>query len=303
MIIGFKTGPRNFEEGQRIVEEDHAQLCEMWFDVTRANIYDDMIGWLQEQNVVVGLHHWGLVDGQYKTNLATNNSQVRKETIQQIKTTIDIGARINCAYVNAHPGARYLERNNFVKEAQELVPHTETPTEESDRLFLEATQELHEYAEQKGVLLTIETLPAAEAPTPRDRENKYEPGNVPLPIMQKMCEQGGYIANDITHTAGQLALDSADKKSMWTSLLSFTNAIKNQTRLLHINTVTPPYNGTDSHDGVTDEDFSRESFPSREQIKELLSVFKDTNVFVVPEPQTGTMQANYRTLKTIVSEI
>src|SRR3989344_882128 len=109
MHIGFKTGPRTWEEGKRIVIEEGAKLCEVWFRIDKASDYTEMLDWLTAQGVSVGLHHWGLVDGRYKTNIASKNTNIRQKTLQQIKDTIDIGARIECAYVNMHCGAQAIE--------------------------------------------------------------------------------------------------------------------------------------------------------------------------------------------------
>jgi hypothetical protein len=47
MQIGFKTGPRTWEEGKKIVEEEGARLAELWFRVDRASEYDDMLAWFE----------------------------------------------------------------------------------------------------------------------------------------------------------------------------------------------------------------------------------------------------------------
>ncbi|MBI3251620.1 MAG: hypothetical protein HYZ62_01780, partial [Candidatus Andersenbacteria bacterium] len=96
MHIGFKTGPLTWAEGKRIVLEEGAAFCEVWFRIDKANEYTQMLTWLTAQSVSVGLHHWGLVDGKYKTNIASKNRTIRQKTIQQIKDTIDIGARMEC---------------------------------------------------------------------------------------------------------------------------------------------------------------------------------------------------------------
>jgi sugar phosphate isomerase/epimerase len=304
MIIGFKTGPKTWEEGKRIVEEDNPHVCELWFDVTKADMYDDMIAWLQNHNVHIGLHHWGVVYGQYKTNLATRDKAIRDTAIQQIKDTIDIGARLECAYVNAHPGAQYVERINLDNFSQELVTENKTEQEESEKLLLEAAQLLQEYAQDRGVLFTIETLPGAEAPIAHQRQSVYVPGNAPLDVMERIGTQGGHIANDITHTAGQVALDATSPDAIWEGIVDFTKRTHTFTNVLHINTVSPPFNGSDSHEGITGQEFAQGNFPSRQQIKQFLSFFKDRDdVFVIPEPRAGTMQENYRALATLVAKV
>lgn len=304
MIAGFKTGLQTFAEGQRIVEEDGARMCEVWFDVTRAEEYDDMLNWLAEHNVAVGLHHWGVVDGQLKTNLATQNETIRQATIKQIKDTIDIAAERGCVYVNAHCGARFVERLTLPAFDQELVPEDQTEELMSTRLFLTAAHELNDFAQTKNILLTIETLPALETRNGPRRDVPYDAFNTNLSTMINMCRQGNFLANDVSHTAAQVMKNTTDLKQIWQEVMEFTKKTAAQTRLLHINTLRPPFNGTDSHDGITEEDFVPEAFPTREQLKEWLTVFKNRNdVYVIPEPRRNTMQTNYQALTKLVVKL
>lgn len=305
MILGLKTGPKNFEDAKRTVLDDGATMCELWYDIHKQDDYHDIITWLEEQNVSIALHHWGVAQGKYKTNLTTNHQGVRSDTVQQIQETIDIASTLsNPAYVNAHPGGRYLETTNLETGEQALVPDAYTPPEEADSIFFESVEYLQEYADSRGVLLTLETLPGSEAPIPGARTEAYVPDNVPLATMERMRDVGGFLANDLTHTAGQLAMESNTLTSMWEKLYAFTKQTADMTRLLHINTVTPPYNGTDSHHGITEHDFVGDEFPSRDQLKKILSLFKNRDdVFVLTEPQVIATQANFRALKQLVEEL
>ncbi|MEX1111945.1 MAG: TIM barrel protein [Candidatus Andersenbacteria bacterium] len=305
MILGIKTGPKNWEDGKAAILEDSAAMSEIWFNIHNESHYDDMLVWLQEHDVAIGLHHWGVVEEKYKTNLMTNNESVRHETIEQIQRTIDIASTLKRpAYVNAHPGSRYLETLNLDTAAQELVKDSRTPDDESDELFFQSVQYLQEYAASKNIVLTIETLPAAEARLEENRSDIYIPDNAPLSLMKRMTQEGWYIANDITHTAAQLAMENPTPAVMWEKLYAFSRAVAPATRLIHLNTVTPPYNGTDSHTGITEDDFRQTVFPSRDQLKELLHIFKDReDVYVVPEPQTNATRANFKALTQLVSEL
>lgn len=304
MIIGLKTGPRNFEDGKRTILEDGAAMCELWYNIHKQEMYVDIIKWLEKHGVSIALHHWGVMGGRYKSNLTTNNQAVRSETVRQIQETIDIASTLSkTAYVNAHPGGRYLETTDLETGEQALMESEHTPPEEADSIFLETCEYLQEYANSRGVMLTIETLPGSEAPSPNRREEAYMPDNVPLSTMERIGDQGCYIANDITHTAGQLALESNTLTSIWKGLYGFTKRTASHTRLLHINTVVPPYNGTDSHHGITEHDFVGNEFPNRTQIKQLLSLFKTRDdVYVLTEPQMNAVQSNFRALKQLVEE-
>lgn len=303
MIVGFKTGPKNWAEGQAIVSELGARFCEVWFRIDKAAAYSDMLDWLQQQKVQVGLHHWGMTRDGYKTNLATNDEGVRQESIAQVKHTIDIGTRIKCAYVNVHPGAQLLETVDLETQTQKPVEIVVTDQTEAIQHLLAAAKELQAYAFERGVLLTIETMPAAEGYDVHRRDRSYFPGNIPLEAFGRLVTQGNYIANDITHTAAALTRQTTDAGQLWHSLVQFTRDIAPATRLLHVNTLLPPHDGRDSHDGILNEDFAKGVFPSLEQWQQLLRIFRDRDdLYVIPEPNAA-MRANYVALQELVSHI
>lgn len=286
MILGFKTGPKNFEEGQRVVTDLGASMCEVWFDVTKADTYTEMFSWLTKHNVSLGLHHWGVINGNIKTNVSTQDEHIRDATIEQMKQTIDIGADIGCIYVNAHPGAQEIETIDFTDWKQAMVAGKGTPPDISHRLFLEAATELTEYAHTKGVLLTIESITARESAINHDRFDTYDPGNMPLPVLEQFAHTGGWFANDISHTGTHFLVSEQDQQIAEKKLMEFASRMAARTRLIHMNLITPPYNGTDSHDGITDADFSQETFPTKQGVIEFLSLFKGRDdVYIVNEPK------------------
>jgi sugar phosphate isomerase/epimerase len=300
MRVGFKTGPQSWAEGQRIVTELHASFCEVWFAVEESQKYTDALRWFREHNVDLGLHHWGICEGGVKSNLATDNDAVREQTINQIKQTIDIAAELDCVYVNAHPGAACLERLQFTPFRQELVSDTCTTNERAAELFLAAATELRQYAEAKQVLLTFETIVGAEKVDDVDRHNVYVSHTIAPQTLSQFATEGGYLANDITHTASYLSLSENNPTAIWSRLMAFTQAVAPSTKLLHINRVLPPYNGTDSHDGITEADWQSVGIPSREQLLEFLQAFKNRDdVFVIPEPK-GDMAGNFQALQALM---
>ena len=276
-------------------------MCEVWFRIDKAGEYDGMLAWLAKQGVFIGLHHWGIVDDTYKTNIASTNTTIRQKTLQQIKDTIDIGERIECAYVNIHCGAQASEEISFGPTRQVLMEDWFAEKMQAETIFFESMAYLSGYAKEKGVLLTVETLPGLEA---RDtRLNTYEPGNISYVTILEAGKRGSFVANDITHTATQLFLEDTNPQSVWKNLMAFSQAAAPFTRLLHINTVSQPFVGVDSHDGLLPADFARNVFPSRAQIKQFLALFaRRDDVFVIPEPHTH-MQENYQALVQLVSEV
>lgn len=303
VTIGFKTGPKNWEIAKRIVEEDGAKMCEVWFNVNKEKEYTEMFEWLGERNVQIGLHHWGVVDGKIKTNLATQDKPVREEGLRQMKRVVDIGRDIGAVYVNVHPGARWQEKIDLEKQEQALIPSSETPVEISSRILIETALELNNYSKTRGVLLTIETMLGREAKNYARREGIYDAGTPPLALMEELTQQGILIANDITHSAGAIAAADNSREGMWQKLFDFTKKTAPFTKLLHVNTMRPPFDGRDSHDGLLEDDFAQDFFPSRTQIIELLRIFADReDVFAVPEPQIEKTRENYRALLQLASE-
>lgn len=303
MHVGFKTGPRTWEEGKKIIADDKPDFCEVWFRIDKAREYDAMLDHLQSHNVRIGLHHWGLAAGQYKTNLATNRKMVRQESMAQIKDTIDVSARIGGVYVNVHPGAAQLEMIDLYAGRQAPVEGAVTAAEESSSLFWQAAEELQRYAERKKILLTFESLPGREPYFFYDRSRSYDAGSISLAVLGELGAKGAWLANDITHTLAMLSVVETEEIGRWNMFMAFTEGAAPFTRLLHANTMTAPYNGTDSHDGLTDQDFANGVRPTREQMRSVLRLFKDrADVWVIPEPRSK-MQSNWRALRALVESI
>lgn len=280
-------------------------MCEVWFRVDKHKEYAKYLQWLKKHDITIGLHHWAVCKNNIKNNLSTHHPEVRNETIAQMKKSIDIGSEYGCVYVNIHPGARYLEKVTLSPWASVLLPEKE-PTEqtEADRLMTEAAVELNKYAQSKGITFIVETLCGAECVVGGNRNNVYKPGNSSLELMKNLVANNINIGNDLVHTVTASEYKTPpDKQDMWQVLLDFTEETKEATKLLHINTLLPPYNGTDSHDGITDQDFTTGVFPNRDQIKTILSLFKERDdVYLVPEPKQN-MKQNHLALKKMITEL
>jgi len=234
----------------------------------------------------MGLHHWGVIDGKIKTNLSTQDEHIRTETKKQIKRTIDIGADIGCAYVNAHPGAQAIETIDFTNWKQDMLPGGMASVEDAAKFLLESAQELTEYADSKQVLLTLESLTARESIINHDRNAIYDAGNTTLANLEKVANAGAWFANDISHTGSHFLLSEESPTAAWNALIEFSGRMASRTRLVHMNVITPPYNGTDSHDGITDTDFEQETFPDKDGARTFLELFKGRNdIYIVNEPK------------------
>jgi hypothetical protein len=302
MTVGFKTGPRNFAVGKTLVEEDGFDMCEVWFRVDRLEDYTELFNWLTSRSVRIGLHHWGMCRGGITPNISTADKAIRRESIAQIKQAIAIGAGLGCVYVNVHPGSEQLVAVTF--DPWTFTPKAQrTKTAEAEKFTEEAMAELSAYAAERGVVLTLETLPRAGYFDERDRTRLFDPGFMSTETVARITARFGFMANDITHTATSYPRDNASREELWEFLLDFTRRCAAQTKLLHANTTVGPFLGADTHDGVRPEDFAAGVFPNRSQLLELLYLFKDRNdVFVVPEPKEH-MRENAVALRELVAAL
>lgn len=273
-------------------------MCEVWCRADQLAQYEEPLAWFRRHHVVVGLHYWGVCAGNILPNVATRHAPVRAESIRQIKHTIDFARRHDCVYVNIHPGALFLEQIIFEPLTFGRIEESATERAAAEQLMNEAALELSAYAAAGGVVLTIETITRymKRRPLEETRDDFYDPGTMTLPYLAQLSRAGVYLANDITHTAAALPVTMPTRHELWEGLKDFTAQTARQTRLLHVNTLSAPYNGTDSHDGVTAEDWRRDVFPSREQVTALLNLFADrSDVYAVPEP-LHNMADNYQAL-------
>jgi len=319
MIIGFKTGPETWSEGQQIVKKHGATFCEIWFNILRADEYVEPLAWLKNHGVNIGLHYWGMIDT-LKPNYATTNTEVRTRTLKQMKDCIDLGASYEASYVNVHPSARMLETLDVDSGKQGPLLDTKAQESTYKELLLAGSAELQAHAASRGVTLTIETLPGRENYDRNDRTANYNPGNPTLTDCQEITQAGCYLANDVTHTASAVApscpVDS-QRACMTETLLSFTTTTAAATKLIHANTcllytsdaaderssMVEPFDGTDTHDGVRDIDFENDVFPGAALLKQILSMFRQReDVFVIPEPKAD-MEQNYFALTNILQSL
>ena len=118
-------------------------------------------------------------------------------------------------------------------------------------------------------------------------------------LIRRAQLDGISITNDFCHTFA----DEFDKpvEQLWQALWEKTRTLAPQTRLLHINTTIPPYNGTDTHNGITAADFQLPGvFPTKEKLIQLLQLFNHRHdVWAINEPSTDHA-GNYFSLKNLL---
>lgn len=304
MKVGFKTGPKTWPEGKEIINRLGARYCELWFRYDQKEKFFSMLVYLQKKKVNAGLHFWAMLPDGTFPNLAFDSGKVVEQTREFIKGTIDIAAKHHFHYVVVHPGSRKLIEIDFEKNEQQIKSEKITPLDLSNKILFENCFLLDRYAQKRGVLFLMETILKLEPTVFYKEEGRFSPIktlNVSLDSLISLAQQGLLVANDLSHTAMNIISD--DRQFLFEQLIIVTKKLAKQTKLLHVNTTRPPFNGADTHNGILLEDFKKGVFPNREQLKILLALFKNRDdVWLIPEP-FEKMGENYLALKELVGEI
>lgn len=302
---GLKVGPIDWKNR---LEKSGARYCEVWYNALEPDKYANLFQHLSQNQIHTGLHFWGAIDQIWEPNVAYPGSTLEK-TLNLIKGTIDTAATHSFEYVNIHCGNRRLIKVNLIEQC--FLPDKtsrELTLEEAESIQTQSLHELNTYAQSKHVLFLVETIPA-KTPTvgftnhPNARLEVTSQYSLPVTSVIRRAQQDGIsITNDFCHTFGDEFDQPIDK--LWQSLWNKTLALAPQTRLLHVNTVVPPYNGTDSHHGITAADFKLPGiFPTRQKFIELLGLFKSRNdVWAINEPSNHHVE-NYQSLVKLISEL
>lgn len=300
MKLGIKVAG-NPDDVDRL-EKTGAKHCEVRFIVEEAEKFADLLGYIQQHNIQPNFHHWAAFDGILANPAAPG--ELGEQTIETIRETIDIAAKYNAGYVVIHPGHT---KKNIVNHEQEYIRPVETiaTEEEAVRLILKRIPSLANYAEKKGLLLLTETVPAYDPEkwmTAEGRINRVDIGKLPFAIIEKLASRGYAIANDFEHTACDMQSESHTK--VFSYLYQKTKILAQQTKLLHLGYIVPPYNGTDYHGNLSDPEFaSEEALPNKEEMFKLLQIFNSRDdLWIIPEPATDHI-GSYRVAQELLRKI
>lgn len=303
MTLGIKVGLQ--KQSFLDLSLTQAPFAEVWFNVSQSDDYEALFDELKRRRCQVGLHYWGALEDGTWTNIAYPDAQLIKESLSMMKKTIDIAAAHAFQYVNIHPGCAARVGIDFEKTRMDLRS-APIPFDQSIPIFLEHAQMLHEYANARGIIFTVETLPSrvvkgwydhAARGNPAMIMNVYE---LPIEALETASKAGLWIANDFAHTA---AIVSDNQTDLWNHLKEKTIQLARQTRLIHLGFLTPPFNGSDIHnmldDALLDTD---QAVPNKQQMMELLRVFQNRDdVWILTEPKDSHTE-NYRFAQKILAE-
>lgn len=299
MQIGIKTGPRSWAASKQTIEELDIKFLELWYRYDWEEKYQDYFDYFNRRGISFGLHYWGVVENNILPSFCHHEELQYRQGIDSVKQTIDVAAKHGASYVNIHPGSRVLTKldDNFLE--LELIPGSPTPTELATDRLLTAVREMDAYAKQSNILFLTETIPfrdAASWKTETGRLETIETHHTSMAMIAELANNGFFIANDLGHSAASVY--SQDREEMWHRLYEASKNLAPQTKLLHVNTVSEPFNGTDSHDGILQEDWNNDVFPNEAQLIELLKLYSDRqDIWAIPEPKEGLMKQNYLALQ------
>lgn len=303
MKLGVKIGPEKWRE---VLEASQAQYCEVWFRLDWADRFGPIFDYLKTHKINFGLHFWAQLATGLEPNLAWEKNGVAQQSQRLMEQTIDIASRFGAVYVNVHPGSLTLKKLYLNEERMELVSDDKIEPQVAFEALLRHCQTLNDYALRRKVLFLVETLPKNDLTQWHDIDSgRLAPQptlNISPELIVGLAQQGSLITNDIGHLAS--AWETDDLNWLWAQVFDFSQKLASQTRLVHLNTIVSPFNGTDSHGGVLDSDFAAGAFPNRDQLIQLLRWFKNRDdVWIIPEPPAEVMVQNYHAIKTLLQEV
>ncbi len=305
MKLGIKTGLKNnWKNDIQTVQPD---FCELWFNSTKIKEYVPMLDYLKRNNIGIGLHFWGSLPDGTLTNIAYPDSDVLAQSKNLIKKTIDIGSRYNTLYINLHPTGTVITKVDFDKEL--FKPYSQKIALNTSLTILEQSlSELTDYAFQKGTILTIESTPKmALGQNWHGKESRLNPVNIgefTVSEVEPLFKQftNLYFANDFGHSSANFI--DKDRNVIVRELFNIARRLVNITRLLHISYIVPPYNGTDYHGCLYNEEFNTDAaIPNYMEMLELLKLFVNReDVYALVEPESDHV-GNFYTLKKLVDQV
>ncbi len=300
MKAGIKSGLLNYKE---ILNNTKASVCELYFRIDRKDDYLDLYRILKAKHIQAGLHFWAVLPSGHMYNLAYPDKNIQKQSLDLIKETIDIASKNQFRYVNVHPGNYCLCEMDLNSNRYGKIGPKASESDGNKYLF-ENTNILHEYAQRAGVLYLTETVPSRDALIWYDEPSRLNPadiGYVRVSTIIELANMGFYVTNDLGHSLADMI--SNDTRALFENLLRITKILAPQTKLIHSNTSRPPFSGVDTHNGILKSDFAQNVLPTKEQIKLLLSLFKNRpNIWVIPEPHDHH-EENFEALKTIIDRL
>ncbi len=292
MKLGIKVAPGN--GWKRNIEAARPRMVEIWYNASQPADYDDMFAFLSSRDIDVGLHYWGALPNNLLTNISYPDPSISKPSLELMYATIDVAVAHTCVYVNVHPDLHSLLQVNFNTMDIRIASKPADPNTMNE-VFIKHILSLNRYAQAKGVILTVETVPMRDSPSwkpQRDRTEVIDIHQMPIDILVDLASCGVAIANDFSHTASNVI--SNDRNAVWQFLYDKTCALAPTTRLIHLGYSIPPYNGVDFHDSLDNPILdSDDAIPNKTEMVELLQIFQNRDdIWILVEPKSDHVK-NY----------
>lgn len=307
MKPGIKIGLPNWR--QRL-ERSHASYVEVYFMLPRFKEHQEMFTYLKRKRINFGLHFWDKLPGDFMPNLVFKG-KIADNSVRLIKQTLKIAKKIGACYVNIHPGSFRL-RKIFFKNTGVRVKVTSKKISffEGKKEFFKNATLLNNYAKKRGVLLLIETvcrrdvagwIDSSFLKQTRSKQATCPSFNIDSQILYQLAQKENiFLTNDFGHTLTETI--SNNHSLVFENLFLTTKKLASFTKLIHITTTPPPFNGTDAHGGLLESDFSKNPVPNKKEIIKLFKIFRNRDdVWVVPEPFKNHV-GNFKALFSILSE-
>lgn len=304
MKLGIKVGLKS--DWKADVLATQPDFCEIWFDSRHIEQYSDLFSFLKRENIPAGIHFWGATPDGTLANLAYPDTHILQASGELVRKTIEAAATNNVLYVNLHPCGKLLTRVDF--DIESFTPYTKAvATSTAMTLLEESLTGLTEFAGDRGILLTLESTPKLALGTPwSGKSGRLKPvaiGEFTVSEIEPLLNKPHlYFANDIGHTSSNIV--TSDRNEAKNLLFNIARRLAQQTKLLHVSYIIPPYNGTDYHGCLYyDEFLTHAAVPNRDEMKQLLKLFiKRNDVYTLVEPETDHVR-NFQALKQLITEV
>ncbi len=298
MTSGFKIGLKDWHEK---LEAAHPSFVEVYFRIDKIPQYAEMFDYLKTHQIKFGLHFWGMLKDGIEPNLLSRHKWIQNQSVMLMQSAIKVCAEQKCVYVNVHPGALKERILDLDKSSFKIADLPETEFETGRKNLLENALKLKKIAAKYGVLLIYETLPTNSPVNwleARGPNNMIIAAQCPIEFYTDLMNGGYFLANDFGHTACSIVSDA--RATVISHVINWTKKLAPATKLIHCNSTLPPFDGVDTHLGLLPEDLAKNPLPNKEELIELLKIFKNRDdVYILNEPEDKHIE-NYLELKKLL---
>jgi len=302
MYLGIKIGPKNWRA--KLESKLTIRHVEVYFDLARGADYQAMFAALRERGIQAGLHASSQLPGGIWCNVITEDREVRSSSIDLFERTIDVAAEKHMRFIVIHPGAFRIPA---LRGGRVVMVKGETSLSTGQELLQEAAAHLIAYGRARAVHVWMENLPGLEFASydPEDRVHTADPLFPSHQVLLAMAQRGAGLCLDLAHLLAEVNALGWVGEEAWQRVGEISRQMAPYVRHLHLSTIAPPWNGTDSHNGFLADDYALDAVPAPDQVIAWLSSFAGRDLWVIPEPYGGAdvHLRNYRQIASWMEQI